>query len=74
MQLETGDKTGELTRNPDGPSHANALGEYIGGMVWYSVMTGGSVDGIAYAPDGVDRDYVPAAKKAVKAAVAMYNK
>ena len=74
MQLETGDKTGELTRNPDGPSHANALGEYIGGMVWYSVITGGSVDGIAYAPDGVNRDYVPTAKKAVKAAVAMYNK
>ena len=74
MQLETGDKTGELTRNPDGPSHANALGEFIGGMVWYSVITGGSVDGIAYAPEGVDRAYVPAAKKAVTAAVKLYNK
>lgn len=74
MQEETGDTVGRLTRKPDGPSHANELGEYIGGLVWYAVLTGGDVDAISYVPEEVDASYVEAAKKSVKAAVAMYNR
>ncbi|MCI8388860.1 MAG: DUF4886 domain-containing protein [Clostridiales bacterium] len=74
MQEETADATGEITRNPDGPSHANALGEFIGGLVWYTVLTGNDIDKITYIPEGVDEKYVVAAKKSAKAAVEMYNK
>lgn len=74
MQLETNDLVGELTRKQDGPSHANNLGEYIGGLVWYAVLTGNDIDKINFVPESVDAKYLSAAKKSVKAAVAMYNK
>lgn len=74
MQEETCDKIGELTRNPDGPSHANVLGEYIGGLVWYAVLTGQSIETLGYVPEGVAAEYVPAAKKSAQAAVSMYNR
>lgn len=73
MQELTGDKTGELTRNPDGPSHANALGEFIGGLIWYALLGGGDYQSIKFVPDGVDTKYIPLAKEAVKSALAMYN-
>ena len=73
MQELTGDKTGELTRNPDGPSHANALGEYIGALIWYALLGGGDYKSIKFVPDGVDTKYIPLAKEAVKSALALYN-
>lgn len=73
MQEETGDPVGRLTRKPDGPSHANELGEFIGGMTWYAALTGGDVDKLTYIPEEVDASYVAAAKRSVKAAAAMYN-
>ena len=73
MQELTGDKTGELTRNPDGPSHANALGEFIGGLIWYALLGGGDYQSIKFVPEGVDAKYIPLAKEAVKSALAMYN-
>jgi hypothetical protein len=73
MQLETGDTVGELTRNPDGPSHANSLGEYIGGLVWYTVLTGNDIDKIKFVPETVDPKYISEAKKSVKTAISMYN-
>ena len=73
MQELTGDKTGEITRNPDGPSHANALGEYIGGLVWYALLASGDIEKINFIPEGVDAKYIPAAKESVRCAIAMYN-
>ena len=73
MQELTGDATGELTRNPDGPSHANALGEYIGALIWYALLGGGDYKSIKFVPDGVDTKYIPLAKEAVKSALALYN-
>ena len=69
----TGDKTGGLTRNPDGPSHANPLGEFIGGLIWYAVLGGGDYRSISFVPDGVDAKYVPLAKEAVGSAISMYK-
>ena len=75
MQELTGDKIGELTRNPDIPAHCNRLGEYIGGLVWYAVMTGGDIDGITFVPDDLKTpEHAEAAKKAAKMAVELYNK
>ena len=73
MQELTGDATGELTRNPDGPSHANALGEYIGALIWYALLGGGDYKSIKFVPDGVDTKYIPLAKEAVKSALALHN-
>ena len=73
MQELTGDETGELTRNPDGPSHANALGEYIGALIWYALLGGGDYQSIKFVPEGVDTKYIPLAKEAVKSALALYN-
>lgn len=73
MQELTGDKTGELTRNPDGPSHANALGELIGGLIWYALLGGGDYRSVSFVPEGVDAKYVPLAKEAVGSAIAMYK-
>lgn len=73
MQELTGDKTGELTRNPDGPSHANALGELIGGLIWYALLGGGDYRSVSFVPEGVDAKYVPLAKEAVGTAIAMYK-
>ena len=73
MQELTGDKTGELTRNPDGPSHANALGELIGGLIWYALLGGGDYRSVSFVPEGVDAKYVPLAKEAVGSAIALYK-
>jgi len=73
-QLISGDEIGELTRNPDGPSHANRLGEFIGAMIWANVLCGIELDKISFIPEEVDPAAVPLAKAAAKAALAMYRK
>jgi hypothetical protein len=70
----TGDTVGELTRKPDGPSHANELGEMIGGMIWANILCGIDVDNINFKPEVVDEKYMPLAKAAAKAAIAQYNR
>ena len=72
MQELTGDAAGELTRNPDGPSHANSLGEFIGGLIWYAMLGGEDYRSVSFVPEGVDAKYVPLAKEAVGSAIAMY--
>ena len=74
MQELTNDPVGSLTRNNDLPSHANALGQFIGGLTWDSVLTGGDVDDITFVPEQVDPTYVPIAKQAIKAAIARWSK
>ncbi len=73
MQEETNDPVGMVTRLADGPSHANPLGEYIGALIWYAVLTGGDPDAIRYVPEIVNPTFVPAAKKAVRLALELYN-
>ncbi|MBQ8510841.1 MAG: DUF4886 domain-containing protein [Clostridia bacterium] len=73
MQELTGDTVGCLTRNPDGPSHANALGEYIGALIWFARLCGGNIDGVSFVPDGVKAWSVPLAKEAAKTALEMYK-
>ena len=74
FQLMTGDTVGELTRRPDGPSHANELGELIGAMIWANILCGIDVDSMNFKPEEVDEKYMPLAKAAAKAAIAQYNK
>ena len=74
FQLMTDDTVGELTRRPDGPSHANELGEMIGGMIWANILCGIDVDNINFKPEAVDEKYMPLAKAAAKAAIAQYNR
>ncbi len=73
MQELTGDTVGSLTRKPDGPSHANTLGEYVAGLVWYTIFTGGDIDEISFVPDEVDPALIAPAKEAVKTAAALYR-
>ncbi len=69
MQELTGDTTGELTRKPDGPSHANNLGEFIGALIWFAILGGGDIDSVRFIPETVDPAYIPAAKEAAKRAI-----
>ncbi len=72
VQLMCGDAIGETTRNPDGPSHANPYGEYIGGLLFYTALTGNSLDNITYIPEGITVEQSVIAKCAVRQALSMY--
>ena len=72
VQKMTGDAIGETTRNPDGPSHANPYGEYIGGLLFYTALTGKSLDEIAFVPEGITEEQAIIAKCAVREALSMY--
>lgn len=56
-----------LTR--DGFHLSIPLGRYIAGLTWARLLTGKSVRGIAYAPEGVDERMKETAIEAVEAAV-----
>ena len=70
-QQLSGDTVGALTRNDDEPSHANALGRYIGGLTWFTCLTGISVDEVSFVPELVKSQDVSLAREAVKRAIAL---
>jgi len=45
-------KDGEWSVNSDG-YHANANGEYLGGLVWFEFFTGRDARAVAYQPEGM---------------------
>lgn len=53
---------GEPTLRYDG-HHANVAGEYLGSAVWYEVVTGRSVLGNRFVPDGLDAPRVALLQK-----------
>lgn len=69
----TADTVGSLTRHSDAPSHANRLGQYIGGLVWYGVLTGKDPTSITFLPERVSEEQAITAKKAVIEAIARYR-
>ena len=38
-------------------AHANAAGEYLGGLVFYEFLFGASPVGNSFRPEGIDADY-----------------
>ncbi len=57
------------TLNRDGVHLSIPLGRYLAGLVWARTLTGKSVRGISYAPEGVDEEMKKATIEAVEAAI-----
>ena len=52
--------------------HLNELGDYVAGLTWFAKLTGMSIDGIDFVPNGITKisDNLDIIKKAVKDALA----
>lgn len=77
LQELTDDPFGHLTRCylNDECSHACMLGEYMGGLVWYGVLTGRDPAQITFIPEALQQqdEIVGKARTAVKKAIAAWK-
>lgn len=53
--------------------HGNDKGCYLGGAVWYQMLTGGDIMTNSFVPEGVKAEFMPLLKEAAREAVEEYG-